>query len=80
MSEEHKDRFVANRFVAKGLDLLAITAPAPGDVVRCTNIPGSLKARERDVLRIWIEEEAPHASAWLCKWLPPLSILKCTGN
>ncbi|KAG2609283.1 hypothetical protein PVAP13_4KG023000 [Panicum virgatum] len=78
MSEEHKDRFVANRFVAKGLGLLAITAPAPGDVVRCTNIPGSLKARERDVLRIRIEEEAPHGSAWLCKWLPPLSILKCT--
>jgi hypothetical protein len=84
MSEEQKDRFVA-----KGLGLLAINAP--WDIVRCNIIPrdvlllarvalGSLRGPERDELHVWIEDEARHASSWLCKSLPPLSILKCTGN
>ena len=60
-----------DRFVGK--------APA-GDIVRCTNIPGSLKAREWDDLRNWMEAEAPRAPAWLCECIPPISILKCTGN
>lgn len=41
---------------------------------------GPLKGPERHVLCVWIEKEARHGSSWLCKYIPPLSILKFTGN